>query len=187
MVFPTPAGYRGDGVFDNFWKLVERWKVTFIITVPTALSALMQRPVDADVSSVKTAFSGSSPLPVELFKRFEDATGVEIVEGYGLTEATCLVAVNPLGGTKKIGSVGIRLPYTDVKILMETGDGLRECGTDEVGEICISNPGVYPGHTYTEANKNNDLYPYGKNTCVQVILVVSTPTDTFGSQAGRKI
>ncbi|MEY8841062.1 AMP-binding protein, partial [Cribrihabitans sp. XS_ASV171] len=143
VVFPTPAGYRGDGVFDNFWKLIERWKVTFIITVPTAISAKMQRPVDADVSTVKTAFSGSAPLPVELFKRFEKATGVNIVEGYGLTEATCLVSCNPVDGEKKIGSIGIPFPYTDVKILKSTPDGPVECGVDEIGEICISNPGVY--------------------------------------------
>ena len=61
-ILPTPAGYRGEGVFDNFWKLIERWQTTFIIAVPTAISALMQRPVDADVSSVKKAFSGSSPV-----------------------------------------------------------------------------------------------------------------------------
>ncbi|MDD9921104.1 MAG: acyl-CoA synthetase [Boseongicola sp.] len=158
VVFPTPAGYRGDGVFDNFWKLVERWKVTFIITVPTALSALMQRPVDADISTVKTAFSGSSPLPVELYKRFEKATGVEIIEGYGLTEATCLVSINPIGGSKKIGSIGIPFPYTDVKILMGTTDGVRECSSDEIGEICVSNPGVFAGSTYTEPDKNKDLY-----------------------------
>jgi acyl-CoA synthetase (AMP-forming)/AMP-acid ligase II len=78
VIFPTPQGYRGEGVFDNFWKLVERWKVTFIITVPTAIAAMMQRPVNADVSSVKTAFSGSAPLPVELFRRFEKATGVTL-------------------------------------------------------------------------------------------------------------
>ena len=64
VVFPTPQGYQGEGVFDNFWKLIERWNVTFMITVPTALSALMQRPVNADISSLRTAFSGSSPLPV---------------------------------------------------------------------------------------------------------------------------
>ena len=110
VVFPTPQGYRGEGVFDNFWKLVERWGVTFIITVPTAISAMMQRPVNADVSTVKTAFSGSSPLPLELFRRFEKATGVTLVEGYGLTEATCLVSVNPVEGTKKVGSVGVPLP-----------------------------------------------------------------------------
>ncbi|SNT04004.1 acyl-CoA synthetase [Tropicimonas sediminicola] len=158
VVFPTPQGYRGDGVFDNFWKLVERWKVTFMIGVPTAFAALMQRPVNADVSTLEKAFSGSAPLPVELYNRFERATGVEIIEGYGLTEATCLVSINPVEGDKKIGSVGIPFPHTDVKILQHTPDGPRECATDEVGEICIDNPGVYAGSTYTEADKNHDLF-----------------------------
>lgn len=161
VVFPTPQGYRGDGVFDNFWKLIERWNVTFMITVPTALSALMQRPVNADISSLKTAFSGSSPLPIELFKRFEKATGVEVVEGYGLTEVTCLVSCNPNLGTKKIGSVGLPLPYTDVKILLDDAAGPKECGVNEIGEICISNPGVFAGNTYTEAKKNDDLFHFG--------------------------
>lgn len=162
VIFPTPQGYRGDGVFDNFWKLIERWKVSFIITVPTAISAKMQRPVDADISSVKTAFSGSAPLPVELFRRFEEATGVTIVEGYGLTEATCLVSCNPVDGEKKIGSIGIPFPYTDIKILMDGPDGPKECAADEIGEICISNPGVFPGHTYTEVDKNENLYHFEK-------------------------
>jgi len=164
VVFPTPAGYRGEGVFDNFWKLVERWKVNFIITVPTAIAAMMQRPVDADVSSLKVAFSGSAPLPVELFNRFEKATGVTLVEGYGLTEATCLVSCNPLGeGQKKIGSVGVPFPYSDVKILQCDGDGvvLKECGVDEVGEICVANPGVFTGSTYTDESKNKGLFAMG--------------------------
>jgi acyl-CoA synthetase (AMP-forming)/AMP-acid ligase II len=158
VVFPTPQGYRGEGVFDNFWKLVERWNVTFMITVPTALSALMQRPVNADISSLRTAFSGSSPLPVELFKRFEAATGVEVVEGYGLTEVTCLVSCNPDQGLKKVGSVGLPLPYTTVKILRDGAAGPEECDVDEIGEICIDNPGVFVGHTYTETAKNKNLY-----------------------------
>ncbi|WP_373051224.1 AMP-binding protein, partial [Thalassovita aquimarina] len=162
VVFPTPAGYRGDGVFDNFWKLIERWKITFIITVPTAISALMQRPVDADVSSVKTSFSGSAPLPLELFNRFESATGVSIVEGYGLTEATCLVSCNPVDGDKKVGSVGVRFPYSDVRIFKEVNGEPVECDTDEVGEICVSNPGVWPDNTYTEADKNKNLYHFDK-------------------------
>jgi acyl-CoA synthetase (AMP-forming)/AMP-acid ligase II len=163
MVMPTPQGYRGEGVYDNFWKLVERWRVTFIITVPTALSNLMQRPVDADVSSLKYAFSGSSALPVELFQRFSKASGVKILEGYGLTEATCLVAVNPPTGANKIGSVGIPFPYTDVRILSCDADGTvqRECGPDEVGEICVANPGVSPGMTYTEESKNRGLFAGG--------------------------
>ena len=158
VIFPTPQGYRGDGVFDNFWKLCERWKVTFIVSVPTAISAKMQRPVDADISTVKKAFSGSAPLPLELFRRFEETAGLEIIEGYGMTEATCLVSGNPVDGVKKVGSVGIPFPYTDVKIYTATNHGPVEAGVDEVGEICVSNPGVSVGKTYTEADKNKDLY-----------------------------
>jgi len=158
MVMPTPAGYRGEGVFDNFWKLIERWNVTFLIAVPTAISALMQRPVDADVSSLRTAISGSAPLPMELYNRFKAATGVEIAEGYGLTEATCLVSCNPVDGMKKVGSVGLPLPHCHVRILRKTPEGFIECPADEVGEICVANPGVFEGSTYTEADKNHDLF-----------------------------
>ena len=162
VVFPTPAGYRGDGVFDNFWKLCERWGTTFIITVPTAVSALMQRPVDADVSKVKNAFSGSAPMPLELFNRFTKSTGIQIIEGYGLTEATVLVSINPVDGEKRVGSVGLPFPYNDVKIVAQKGDGPVECAPDEIGEICVAGPGVYAGNTYTEADKNVDLYYHDK-------------------------
>lgn len=158
VVFPTPAGYRGEGVFENLWKLCERYKCTYLITVPTAAAVLMQRDVDADISTVRNAFSGSAPMPLELFKRFGETTGIEIIEGYGLTEATCLVSANPIDGEKKVGSVGVPLPYTDVKILRIADGEVMENGTDEVGEICVSNPGVWAGNTYTEAEKNVDLY-----------------------------
>ena len=158
VIFPTPAGYRGDGVFDNFWKLVERWKITFIITVPTAIAALMQRPVDADISTVKKAYSGSAPIPVELFKRFENSAEIDLVEGYGLTEATVSVASNPLQGHKKIGSVGLRLPYTAIKLIKATETGFEECEKGEIGEICISSPGVWPLNTYTDTSKNSEIF-----------------------------
>ena len=160
VILPTPQGYRGEGVFDNFWKLIERWKVSFLTTVPTAAAALMQRPIDADVSTLHTALCGSAPLPVELFNRFEKATGVKILEGYGLTEATCLVSVNPLDGERKIGSVGIPAPYTQVRILECEDDGsvIKECQAGEVGEICVSSPGVLPGRTYVNPEKNIGLY-----------------------------
>jgi fatty-acyl-CoA synthase len=164
VVFPTPQGYRGEGVFDNLWKLIEQYRVTYLITVPTALSALMQRPVNADISTLRGCFSGSAPLPVELYNRFEKATGVQIIEGYGLTEATCLVSCNPPEGQKKIGSVGIPLPYTHVRILHADGEGgvRRECAPDEVGEICVANPGVFEGSTYTEVDKNRGLFAEGR-------------------------
>jgi fatty-acyl-CoA synthase len=162
VVMPTPQGYRGEGVFDGFWKLVERWRASFVITVPTALAALMQRPVNADISTLRSGFSGSAALPVELYRRFEAATRVEIIEGYGLTEATCLVSCNPVDGLKKVGSVGIPFPYTEVRILQCAEDGtiLRECATDEVGEICVRNPGTRPD-TYSDPDKNRGLFAGG--------------------------
>jgi fatty-acyl-CoA synthase len=162
VVFPTPAGYRGEGVMDNLWKLIERWQITYLITVPTALAALMQRPVDADISCLRNAFSGSAALPVELYHRFKKATGIDIVEGYGLTECTCLVSINPPEGTKKIGSVGLPFPHTQLRILRTDGTGgFRDCAIDEVGEICVFNPGVFVGATYTEVEKNRDLFAEG--------------------------
>jgi acyl-CoA synthetase (AMP-forming)/AMP-acid ligase II len=118
----------------------------------------MQRPVGSDVSSLKYALCGSAPLPVELFKRFERATGVKILEGYGMTEATCIISFNPLDGERKIGSVGLPVPYTDVKILDCETDGTirRECATDEIGEICIASPAVFPG--YTDEARNVGLF-----------------------------
>ena len=160
-VFPTPQGYRGEGVFDALWQLVERYKATYLIGVPTALSALMQRPVNAKIDTLRGTFSGSSPLPTDLFNRYERATGVQVIEGYGLTECTCLVSVNPPEGVKKTGSVGLAFPYTSVRILARDDNGVRECAVDEVGEICISSPGVLPGGTYVEAARNDDLFDDG--------------------------
>lgn len=160
IIFPTPAGYRGDGVFDNFWKLVERWQATFVLIVPTAISALMQRPIDADISSLKAAVCGSATLPMGLYKKFEDAVGIKILEGYGLTEATCLVSINPLNGERKIGSVGLPVPYAQVRVLECDKDGnlVRECQTGEGGEICISGPGVLAGSTYLDPSRNEGLF-----------------------------
>lgn len=158
MVMPTPAGYRGKGVFENFWKLIERWGVTFMVMVPTAASRLMQQKIDADVSTLKYALCGSAPMPAELFRRFEKATDVKILEGYGMTEATCLIAVNPPHGERKIGSVGLPFPYTEISILEINGDGeiAKHCGDGEVGEICVQNAGVFPG--YREKALNAHLF-----------------------------
>jgi acyl-CoA synthetase (AMP-forming)/AMP-acid ligase II len=156
FVMPTPAGYRGEGVIQNFWKLCERWQCTFFCTVPTAISALMQRPVDADVSRVNYALCGSAPMPPELFRRFEAAAGVKILEGYGQTETTCLISCNPPEGERKIGSVGLPLPYTEAKIVTFTNGTATACDTDEIGEICVRSPGCVRG--YLDAARNAELF-----------------------------
>ncbi|MEM8546691.1 MAG: acyl-CoA synthetase [Pseudomonadota bacterium] len=154
VVLPTPAGFRGPGVIENFWALIERWRATFVIAVPTAMSAMLEHPVNADVSSVELLVSGSAPLPQELYRRFEAATGIEVVEGYGLTEATALVSANPIGGTKKIGSVGIPFPYVDLRVRQETEAGWQDCTPGVAGEICVRGPGVRARGVYRDAQAN---------------------------------
>ncbi len=158
VVMVTPQGYRGEGVFDNFWKLVARWKVTFLITVPTAAARLMRVRVDADISTLRLAISGSAAMPVELFQRFEEATGVRVLEGYGMTEATCLVSINPPYGERKIGSVGLPFAYTDLRILRCDAEGrvMKVCEVDESGEICVLGPGVN-ADVYADPEKNRGM------------------------------
>ena len=157
IVFPTPQGFRGPGVIRNFWRLVARHRATFFVTVPTATAALVQQSVDADISSLRLVISGSAPMPLELFTRFESLTGgVRIIEGYGMTEATCLVSVNPYDGERKVGSVGFAMAYTDVVARRFQGSVWQDCGVDEVGEICVRGPGVCPD-IYTEQEKNRGI------------------------------
>lgn len=152
IVMVTPQGYRGDGVFENFWKLAEHWRATFMVTVPTAVARLTQVPVNADLSRLRVAFCGSAAMPRELFHRFESLTGTRLLEGYGMTEATCLVSVNPYDGERRVGSVGLPFAYTDVSIRHpEHSD--QDLGIGEVGEICVRNPGVNP-EVYVDPAKN---------------------------------
>jgi acyl-CoA synthetase (AMP-forming)/AMP-acid ligase II len=155
LVLMTPAGFRGEAVMENFWKLVERYKVNFFMSVPTALAALNQKPVNADVSSLTYTVCGSAPLPVELFKQFEAKTGIKILEGYGQTEATVVCSVNPPEGERKIGSVGFPLPYTRMKLLKIDDDGVLEGEAEkgEIGEICIRGPHVFPGYKDIDRSK----------------------------------
>lgn len=160
MIQVTPAGYRGEGVFDNIWKIIERWKVDFLVTVPTAAAMKLNVPINADISSLKIACSGSAPFPTHLFNRFQDTVGVPIIEGYGMTEATCMASSNPFNAPRKIGSVGLPSPYTRIKVLTTQADSAEavEQEAGEVGEICIMGPGVEKTSPYTQEHLNTGLY-----------------------------
>ena len=121
-VWAGPLGYRDAKLFANFWKVVERYRVSFMSGVPTIYAALADRPVDADISSLRFALVGASPLPPAVRDKFESATGVPLVEGYGLTEATCASARSFVDHPVP-GSVGQRLPYQQVKAIQVTADG----------------------------------------------------------------
>ena len=154
-VLLCPAGFRTEGIMPQFWKLVERYKATFMMAVPTAFAALRQQPVDADVSTLRHAVSGAASMPVELLRSFEEATGLKILEGYGQTEATCVVSLNPPDGDRVIGSVGQPLPYTMIRAVRRDSEGPEPefCAPGEVGEIVTRGPHVFGGYLQEDRNK----------------------------------
>lgn len=153
-------GYRSPGIVKNMFALIEHYRITNFTAVPTIYAVLSQLPAeDYDLSSVRLAGCGAAPMPVELFYKFERVTGIRALEGYGLTEATVVSTMSPPAAEKpRIGSIGLRLPYTEVKAAIVDGDGnyVRDCEHDEVGVVLIFGPSVTPG--YTDSSKNSALF-----------------------------
>jgi len=149
VVIPTPLGARNPNVVRDYWGIVERNKVTIGGAVPTSLAAIMNVPRDGhDISSLKAFVTGGSTVPVELIRRIEREIGAPVIEGYGMTEVHCYSTMNPLHGERRPGSVGLRLPYTQVRIADVGPDGAirRDCATGEIGHVLMRGPQVTPGY-----------------------------------------
>jgi fatty-acyl-CoA synthase len=146
VVWAGPLGYRDTKLFASFWKVVERYRISFMSGVPTIYAVLADHPVDADISSLRFALVGASPLPKAVRERFESATGVPLLEGYGLTEATCASARSFVDHPVP-GSVGQRLPYQQVKTIQVNAEGeWVDWPTGQVGVLAIGGPTVFPGY-----------------------------------------
>lgn len=148
VLIATPSGFRGEGLIPNFWKILDHYKVAVFGGVPTVFKALLDVPIgDADLSNLEIAGCGAAPLPVELAKQFTEKTGIPILEGYGLTEGTSVSTTNPRGGEQKIGSIGYRLPYQEIRVAEVAGaEFKRFCEPDEVGVLLVRGPNVFPGY-----------------------------------------
>ncbi|MGO9961309.1 MAG: AMP-binding protein [Solirubrobacteraceae bacterium] len=96
VVWGGPLGYRHLPLFQNFWKIVERYRISSMSGVPTVYAVLAQVRVDADISSLTMPNLGAAPLPPAVRDAFKARTGVALCEGYGLTEGTCASAVGTL-------------------------------------------------------------------------------------------
>ncbi|PPV41242.1 acyl-CoA synthetase [Ectopseudomonas oleovorans] len=162
VLLATPQGYRNTTLISNFWKVIARHKVSFFSGVPTIYAGLLQIPSEGhDLSSLKYALCGAAPMPVELIRQFEAKTGLTLLEGYGLTEGTCGSCANPPAGERRPGSIGLPMPYCEVriKVLDEQGRYLRDAEQDEIGNLCIRGATVFRG--YLQASKNAGIWVDG--------------------------
>src|SRR5437899_8389495 len=127
-------------------KLIHKTKPSLFPGVPTMYIAILRHPNLAkyDLRSVRVCVSGAAPLPNEVRKQFEAATGGRIVEGYGLTEASPVTHCNPINGIVK-ECIGIPFPDTDAK-LVDPEDASREVPPKEAGELAVRGPQVMKGY-----------------------------------------
>ncbi len=129
----------------TFFDTLEKERPTFFSAVPTIYSMLAALPDDVrpDTSSVKFAVCGAAPASAELLARFEDRFGFPLIEGYGLSEATCGSTINPVGGPRKAGTVGLPFPGQELRILGADGNPVPP---GENGEVAVRGANVMRGY-----------------------------------------
>ena len=139
---PRDSNYMVSKIKENEGKL------SLFYNVPTLYLMLLKnrRFKKLDLSSVNAYISGAAPFPTESINEFENVVGKEkVVEAYGMTEASPGVTMNPYLGKKKIGTVGIPFPNTELKIV-DVSDRSREVPLGEPGEIAIRGPQIFKGY-----------------------------------------
>lgn len=128
-------------------EVIRKYRPTFGPLVPTMYIGMINHPTikKIDMTCFKGFFSGSAPLPLEVLKEFESMTGAVIVEGYGLTESAPVTHINPFGGMRKEGSIGIPLPDTECKIAHVDSE-IEVSGMNSEGELLVRGPQVMKGY-----------------------------------------
>ncbi len=129
-------------------EAIHRYKVTFMTGVPTLYNGLINSPdlKKYDLTSLKACVSGGAPMPMETMRTFEKLTGSQILEGYGLTEASPVAHMNPYGAKIKLGTIGLPIPNTEAKIV-DVGDYNKEITEPgQPGEICLKGPQIMKGY-----------------------------------------
>lgn len=126
---------------------IAKYKTTGFPGVPTMYQALLDNPklAKTDISSIKVCISGGAPMPAPLHDRFEEATGVRVVEGYGLTESAGVVSANPYRGMRKKGTIGQLVMRTEV-VLLDKEDPTKLAPEGEPGELAVHGPQIMLGY-----------------------------------------
>jgi fatty-acyl-CoA synthase len=157
LVLPSPGGFRDKTALQAFWKIIEQQQVTVLMAVPTVLSALLNVAVGkADLSSLRTVTTGGSAVPTELMKAVSEQIGMEIAQGFGMTEIGGMGLIQMQPGARVHGSAGIRGPYVQVKIGIQNADETvtGEAATNQIGVLCFKGPCVMTGYAGGRAQQD---------------------------------
>ena len=159
LMFSISVILRGGSIvilrkFDvkEFFDQVKRYEPTMFSGVPTVYLMLTDAfsPENREMlKSLSVGICGAAPMPMKWLQDFENAYGIKIVEGYGMTEGTVASTINPRYGTRKMGSIGIPFSGQDVRIFSDSDEELLP---GEIGEIVVRGANVMKGYL----NREND-------------------------------
>lgn len=135
---------------------------TFLPAVPPIYDRLVKAAAQRGISlrGVRFAISGAMNLPLATVERWEEATGGLLVEGYGMTESSPIAAGNPIGTSRRPGTVGVPFPSTDIRVT-DPDDPSIDRGVDEEGELLIRGPQVFSGYWKRPDETAQTLLPGG--------------------------
>jgi long-chain acyl-CoA synthetase len=130
----------------TFWQTVAELEPVSISAVPTILAAVLHAAdAPAGRTSLRYVSCGAAPLSRELLEAFENRFDIRILEGYGLTESTCISSVNPYYGVRKPGSIGLPVRGQQMKIVARDGSAVED---GQLGEIVVKGPNVMAGYLH---------------------------------------
>jgi long-chain acyl-CoA synthetase len=140
--------------------LIRTTKPTLMPGVPTLYMKILDHPdvinKKVDFSSLWVLVSGAAPCPPEILRKFKNMTSAKLVEAYGMTETSPAATITPFGGKIKMGSVGLPISDTEIK-LVDIETGTKEVPLGEPGEIVIRGPQVFKGYWNKPEETKNQL------------------------------
>lgn len=141
---------------------MKRSPATFLPAVPPIYERLAVAAAHRGVSlsSVRFAISGAMSLPPAIVTQWETATGGLLVEGYGMTETSPVALGNPMGPTRRPGTVGVPFPSTDIRVV-DPDDPAVDRGFEQEGELLIRGPQVFSGYWHRPNESADALLPGG--------------------------
>jgi len=148
LVMLSPDGFRNPGIVKNIWALVEHYGATVMGGVPTTIGAIADVPVAGrDLSTLRFVLTGGASLTRSDARRFEQCAGVPLLEQYGMTETVAAIAATPLHGAHVRGSVGLRGPFSVLKVrpLGQENEHV-DCPPGEIGSVLVKGAQVVAGY-----------------------------------------
>lgn len=185
LVLGIPVVYHNNPTQPNIMgKLIEKYRPTVIIATPTFLSGILKRSKDVDLSALRIAVVGAEKCPEDLFKLAQVmCEGIEIMEGYGITECSPILALNPYGKIK-LGTIGKILPNIEYRLThAEQPDQVATDPEHTPSMLMVRGPSIFSG--YLDSDVGSPFVEIAGKSYYKTGDLVLVDSDGYLTFAGR--